>query len=141
MLSAQRRAGLALIAGLALPTWAHASNFGVLLFVAYGLCAVAGLVLGFIAYHLANSFQSPWARACVWGAWAALMFTPMSTHGGNGTLQGSPILALVFLLFGGDPVYGAAALKALLVSMPLCTAVLWVFLRQSKKPSGGAEDT
>jgi hypothetical protein len=108
------------------PALAHASDFSVLLYFLYGICAVVALGLWFVARHSARAVRSPLARAAIWGTWSALVLTPLSVHGGNGTLTGTPMLALASMIFGADPAYIAGALKALVVSVPACTAVIWL---------------
>jgi len=121
---------------------AHASDFSVLLYFLYGLCAAIALGLGLIAYHSARAARSQLSRAAIWGSWAALVLTPLSVKGGNGTLSGTPLLALASLIFDADPVYMLGALKVLAVSVPVCTAVVWLaqrFLLTGARQDNGAD--
>jgi hypothetical protein len=110
----------------------------VLLYALYAICAIAVVALGFAAWLAGRAFPSMPARALAWGLWLALVFTPMSAAGGNGTLAGTPILAFATLLLGGDPAYALAALSTLLVSAPICIGLAWFVLRQWKV--AGEED-
>ena len=125
------------------PGLAHASNFSVLLYFLYGVSALLALLLAIVAYHSARGVQSRLARGVIWGSWAALVLSPLSVQGGNGTLSGTPILAFTSLMFGSDPAYAVAALKILLVSIPVCSVALWQIQRMwaaaadKDKPAGG----
>lgn len=119
-----RTVWLALLACVT-PSLAQASNFSVLLYFLYGVCAVVALLLALLAYHSARAVQSRAARAFIWGLWAALVLTPLSVEGGNGTLAGTPLLAFASIIFGADPVYITTAFKVLLVSAPVCTVIIW----------------
>ncbi len=129
MLPARNCAPILAIIACSTPAFAHASNFNVLLYFLYGVCVLVAAVLAVAAYHSARALESGFARALVWGCWSALVLTPLSVQGGNGTLSGTPLLAFTSLIFGSDPVYAVTAIKISLVSAPICTLVLWQIQR------------
>lgn len=129
MLPSRSRASILAIIATSTPAFAHASNFNVLLHFLYGVCGLVAAVLALAAHHSARAVESRFARALIWGCWSALVLTPLSVPGGNGTLSGTPLLAFTSLIFGADPVYAVAAVKLSLVSAPVCTLVLWQILR------------
>ena len=107
--------------GLALaPSQLMASDFSGLMYVAYAVTGITALLIGLVAYFLTKDVRSIAIRALVWGFFIALVCTPLSTDGGNGRSSGPPLLDILLLGFGADPQYGVAALRALLVSAPIC---------------------
>ena len=128
-MSAQRFSQAVLITcACGLPSLALASDFSVLMIILAGVALVFALVLGVIAYFATRRSQNIAYKSLVWGAFIAVSFTPLSTSGGNGTSSGPPILDGLISILGGDPVYAIGALKALVVSFPLCTGAVAAFL-------------
>ncbi len=127
------------------PGFAQASDFSVLLYLLYGLCVLVALPLTLAAYFSARACQSRFARALIWGGWSALVLTPLSIEGGNGTLTGTPLLVFTSSIFGSDPAYAAPAIKVLLIALPVWTLALWQIQRMwaaaaadDKQPEDGA---
>lgn len=143
MRPSRSRALVLAIIGCGTPALARASDFSVLLHFLYGVCTLVALLLALAAYLSARAFRSEIARALIWGCWSALVLTPLSVQGGNGTLSGTPLLAFAFLMLGSDPAYAAAAVRILLVSAPVCTVALWFIQRlwadagEQDKQTGG----
>jgi ABC-type branched-subunit amino acid transport system permease subunit len=126
--------------GLALaPSQLMASDFSGLMYVAYAVTGITALLIGLVAYFLTKDVRSIAIRASVWGFFIALVCTPLSTDGGNGRSSGPPLLDILLLGFGADPQYGVAALRALLVSAPICIGIVALFL-WGRPRSGGAPD-
>ncbi|MFY2765065.1 hypothetical protein [Arenimonas sp. MALMAid1274] len=124
-------ASLALVPGQAL-----ASDFSGLMFIAYAITAILALPIAGVIYLLTRKVKSIWKRALAWGPLLALVATPLKTDGGNGTSSGPPLLDLVIVAFGGDPVYAVEAIKALAISVPAFVALvaLWLWARPRPEP-------
>ena len=132
---------LAISTGLALaPSQAVASDFSGLMYVAYAVTALVALPIGLTAYFLTKGVRSIATRALVWGLFLALVATPLSTDGGNGTSSGPPLLDILIVGFGADPQYGVAALKALVVSIPVWIGIVALLLWARPSPEGASGD-
>lgn len=121
------------------PGQAMASDFSGLMFIAYAITAVIALPIGGVIYLLTRKVRSIWKRALAWGPLLALVATPLKTAGGNGMSSGPPLLDLVIVAFGGDPVYAVEAIKALAVSVPAFVGLvaLWLWARPLPEPDPG----
>lgn len=121
-----------------IPNLALASDFSGLLFIAYGITAIVALIIGLIAHFAIKGVKSIAIRAIVWGTFMALVFTPLSIDGGNGTSHGPPLLNMLAVVFGADPAYGIGALKVLAISAPVCTGVVaWLLWAAPRLESSG----
>lgn len=130
---------VAVAGGLALaPSHAMASDFSGLMYLAYAVTALVALPIGLAAYFLTKGVQSIAIRALVWGFFIALVGTPLSTDGGNGRSTGPPLLDILILGFGADPQYGLAALRALVVSVPICVGIVALFLWARPRSDGAS---
>lgn len=134
------------LAALALlfPAIAIASDFSIFLYIFWGIAVVLMILLGVVAFYATKGVKSIILRSIVWGTLIALAATPVSTPGGNGTSSGPPILDIIISALGGDPVYAVGALKALLVSAPLCSLFVAVLIWGRPKQEGdsaGGDDT
>lgn len=113
---------------------AIASDFSPLLYFFYALWAVIGVALGALSYVITKGDKGVAFRACVWGIYIAVVFTPVSTHGGNGTSKSVALLDILVSLLGGDSAYALGALWALLFSIPGCIGIvalmLWIWRQQ-----------
>lgn len=116
------------VALLLVPTQASASDFSGLMFIAYAITAIIAIPIWVVAYFSTRTTRSIAVRAMVWGSFIALVGTPLKIDGGNGTSSGPPLLNLVTVAFGADPVYGIGALKALVVSVPICIGLVALYL-------------
>lgn len=118
------------------PGQAMASDFSGLMFIFYAITAVIALPIGGVIYLLTRKVRSIWKRALAWGPLLALVATPLKTAGGNGMSSGPPLLDLVIVAFGGDPVYAVEAIKALAVSVPAFVGLvaLWLWARPLPEP-------
>lgn len=138
MIRFQHRASSVISVGsLALvPAPAMASDFSGLMLIAYAITAIIALPIGVVIYLLTRKVQSIWKRALAWGPLLALVATPLKTAGGNGMSSGPPLLDLVIVVFGGDPVYAIEAIKALAVSVPAFVGLvaLWLWSRPRPEP-------
>lgn len=130
-----RRLAIAAIIAACAPMPAQASDFSVLLYFLYGLCAVAALVSGLLVRLIARTVASPVVRSLLWGAWCGLFLTPTSIAGGNGTLEGPPVLAFASLMLGGDPAYAKSASVIWLLSVPVWSVVIALIRRLSAHPT------
>ena len=132
---------VALAGGLALaPGQVAASDFSGLMNLAYAVTALVALALVLAAYFLTKDVQSIALRSLVWGFLIALVATPLSTDGGNGTSSGPPLLDILTVGFGADPHYGVAALRALLVSVPVCVGFVALLLWARPRPDDASDD-
>lgn len=123
-----------------MPSMAAASDFSGIMYFFMGVATIIALILGVIAYFLARGAKSIFYRSLVWGVFAALVVTPLSTHGSNGDAFGPPILSLLVAGFGADPVYAIGALKVLALSIPVCVGIvallIWAREKLGDDPGG-----
>lgn len=132
---------VALASGLALaPSQAEASDFSGLMYLAYAITALVALPIGLAAHFLTKDVKSIAIRALVWGFFIALVGTPLSTDGGNGTSSGPPLLDILTVGLGADPQYGVAALRALVVSVPICVGIVALLLWARPRPDNASDD-
>lgn len=126
----------AAMAGLAflVPGIAQASDFSVLMAALWMATAVVGFALVGLAWGLLRRERRIWVRALAWGPVLALVLTPLQLDGGNGSLDGPPLLAFVGAGVGADEAYVAGALRALAIAVPawiLGVALLLLWRRRN----------
>jgi hypothetical protein len=138
MIKPQHRAHAVISIGslAVVPGQAMASDFSGLMFIAYAITAIIAFPIGLVIHLLTRKVKSVWKRALAWGPLLALVATPLKTAGGNGMSSGPPLLDLVIVAFGGDPVYAIEAIKALAVSVPAFVGLvaLWLWSRPRPEP-------
>jgi len=122
------------------PAAAFASDFSELLYLFMGIAAVLMLALSVVAYFATRRLKSILYQSLVWGTLIALVVTPVSTPGDNGMSSGPPIFDIVISALGADPIYAIGAFKALLVSVPVCSALVALFIWGWRKQDAEGND-
>ena len=134
------RAVVLLLALMALPGPAIASDFSLLMWLLLIPCAIYSGLVWLITWLCTAHLKPPWMKTTIRVVGACLVLTPTHTRGGNGQPLSIAAYDMVLSAFGGDPVYALQALINAGIASVLVLAIVLPTRHYARRNKGNGDN-